>query len=100
MKTISTLSPDLVFAAENDKAVNPRIKHLYMKCEERDKPEVIRKMLRALAPSRAIVFVHKSETAEIVADKLEHHKISVADLHGLSHKEDRKRSMKILKTEK
>src|SRR2546426_671586 len=67
--------------------------HLYLVCEERDKPEVLRKLLHALRPQRAMVFVHRNETAEKVAAKLAYHQIPVADLHGASDKRDRKQAM-------
>ena len=62
-------------------------------CEARDKPEVLRKLLHALEPGRAMVFVHRNDTAEEVAAKLAHHKIPAADLHAAADKRDRKRAM-------
>jgi superfamily II DNA/RNA helicase len=61
--------------------------------EERDKPELLRKLIHATKTERAIVFVHRNETAEIIAARLAHHKITVADLHGAYEKEDRKNAM-------
>jgi superfamily II DNA/RNA helicase len=40
-----------------------------------------------------MIFVHKNETAEILASKLAHHKLRVADIHGAREKEERKRAM-------
>jgi len=62
-------------------------------CEERDKPELVRKLLNALQPDRAMVFVHRNETAQIVTAKLLHHQLAAADLHGAEDKEERKRAM-------
>jgi superfamily II DNA/RNA helicase len=73
--------------------VNENIEHFYLVCEGRDKPEVLRKLLHALRPERAMVFVHRNETAENVAAKLAHHQILVADLHAASYKRDRKKAM-------
>jgi ATP-dependent RNA helicase DeaD len=90
---IAGLAPELVTLRTGAAPVNENIEHLYLVCEERDKPEALRKLLHALRPERAIVFVHRNETAERVADKLAHHGIPVADLHAASDKRDRKQAM-------
>lgn len=90
---ISHFSPELVRLEVDELAANPLLEHWYLLVEDRDKPEILRKALHATGAARAIVFVHRSETAEIVAARLEHHKIAVADLHGAYEKEDRKRAM-------
>jgi ATP-dependent RNA helicase DeaD len=90
---IATLAPDVVMLRAGAAPVNENIEHLYVVCEGRDKPEMLRKLLHALRPERAMVFVHRNETAENVAAKLAHHKIPVADLHAASDKRDRKKAM-------
>jgi superfamily II DNA/RNA helicase len=67
-------------------------------CEERDKPDELRKLLHALSPERAIVFVHRNDVAERIAAKLAHHRIPVADLTGSMYKEDRKRAMEAFRS--
>jgi superfamily II DNA/RNA helicase len=74
-------------------AVNENIQHLYLICEERDKPDVLRKLLHAFDMPRSIVFVHRNEVAERVAAKLAHHKLAVADLSAGLDKLDRKHAM-------
>ncbi|MEI6872132.1 MAG: C-terminal helicase domain-containing protein, partial [Verrucomicrobiota bacterium] len=73
--------------------INPNIEHLFLVCEERDKPDVLRRMIHAMSPERALVFVHRNVTAETVAAKLAHHKIRATDLHGAFAKADRKKAM-------
>src|SRR5687768_3535739 len=68
-------APELLRLQAGAAAVNENIEHLYLMCEERDKPDELRKLLHALAPERAIVFVHRNGVAEKVALKLAHHKI-------------------------
>jgi superfamily II DNA/RNA helicase len=92
-EAIATLAPELVMLQTGAAPVNDNIEHLYLVCEERDKPEVLRKLLHALRPERAMVFVHRNETAEKVAAKLAYHHIPVADLHAASDKRDRKQAM-------
>jgi superfamily II DNA/RNA helicase len=73
--------------------VNENIEHLYLVCEERDKPDELRKLLHALNPPRAIVFAHRNDQSAHIAAKLAHHHIAAADLSADLHKEDRKRAM-------
>jgi superfamily II DNA/RNA helicase len=90
---IATLAPELQMIRAGTAAVNENIEHLYLVCEERDKPDLVRKLWHALRPERAIVFVHRNETAERVAAKLAHHQIPAADLHAASDKRSRKQAM-------
>jgi superfamily II DNA/RNA helicase len=92
-REISALAPDIVMLRTAAAPVNPNIEHSYLVCEERDKADFLRKLLHAMQPERAIVFVHRNETAENVAAKLAHHKIPVADLHGAYEKSERKQAM-------
>jgi ATP-dependent RNA helicase DeaD len=90
---IAELSPDLSLLQAGAAAVNENIEHLYLVCEERDKPDELRRLLNALTPERAIVFVHRNDVAEKIAAKLAHHRIPVADLSTDLHKQDRKHAM-------
>lgn len=87
------LSPELQILEAGAAAVNENIEHLYLICEERDKPDQLRKLLHALTPERAIAFVHRNDVAERIALKLAHHKIPAADLNAALYKEDRKQAM-------
>ena len=73
--------------------VNSNIEHVYLVCDERDKPDVLRGLIHALRPERALVFVHRNERAEAIAAKLAHHKVAVGDLHGAFDKSERKKAM-------
>jgi ATP-dependent RNA helicase DeaD len=90
---IAMLSPDLVMLEAGAAAVNENIEHLYLVCEERDKPDELRKLLHALEPERAIVFVHRNDQSEKIAAKLAHHHIAAADLNAALDKQDRKHAM-------
>lgn len=92
-REIEALAPDCVMIKPDAAPLNPNIEHLFTECEERDKPDVLRRMIHATMPERALVFVHRNATAEVVASKLAHHKISVIDLHGAFEKADRKKAM-------
>ncbi len=92
-QVMTALSPDALLLAPGTAAVNENIEHLYIVCEERDKPDVLRKLLHAFDLPRSIVFVHRNDVAERVASKLAHHKLAVADLNAELGKLDRKRAM-------
>jgi len=92
-QVMATLSPDAVMLCPGTAAVNENIEHLYLVCEERDKPDVLRKLLHAFDVPRSIVFVHRNDVAERVAAKLSHHKLAVADLSAELNKMDRKQAM-------
>jgi superfamily II DNA/RNA helicase len=92
-QAMAVLSPDAVLLNPGTAAVNENIEHLYLVCEERDKPDVLRKLLNAFDVPRSIVFVHRNDVAERVAAKLAHHKLAVADLSGELNKMDRKQAM-------
>jgi superfamily II DNA/RNA helicase len=90
---ISALAPDLVMLKAGAAPVSENIEHLYLHCEERDKPDELRKLLHALAPERALVFVHRNEVADKVAGKLAHHHIPAADLTAANNKQLRQQAM-------
>ena len=92
-EVLAILSPEAVTLSPGTAAVNENIQHLYLICEERDKPDILRKLLHALDVPRSIVFVHRNEVAEQVAAKLAHHKLAVADLSAGLDKLDRKHAM-------
>jgi superfamily II DNA/RNA helicase len=92
-QVMATLFPDAVMLRPSAATVNENIEHLYLVCEERDKPDVLRKLLHAFDIPRSIVFVHRNEVAEKVAAKLAHHKLAVADLNAELDKMDRKQAM-------
>ena len=92
-RVMETLSPAAEMLCPGTVAVNENIEHLYLVCEERDKPDVLRKLLHAFDVPRSIVFVHRNDVAEKVAAKLAHHKLVVADLNAELNKLDRKQAM-------
>ena len=86
------LAPNLEFVRAQD-SISPQIRHCYLVCDERDKIDWLRKMLRGLTPERALVFVHRGASAERMAERLEHHQLSVADLHGAHDKFSRQAAL-------
>lgn len=87
------LAPELVRLCAGGNQVNANIHHLYFVEEERSKADLLRKLIRAIEPERAIVFVHRNNDAALVKAKMEHYSIPVADLHGAHGKLDRKKAI-------
>ena len=92
-QVMGTLSPEVLMLSPGAAAVNENIEHLYLVCEDRDKPDVLRKLLHAFDVPRSIVFVHRNDVAEEVASKLAYHKLATADFNAELTKQDRKRAM-------
>jgi ATP-dependent RNA helicase DeaD len=92
-EAIATVAPDLIRLRAGAARVNENIEHLYLVCEERDKPELLRKLLHILTPERALVFVRRNETAGNLAAKLAHHHLAVAELNATGDKRERKQAM-------
>jgi superfamily II DNA/RNA helicase len=92
-RVLESLTRDVLMLRAGDAAVNENIEHLFLVCENRDKPDMLRKLLHAFNVPRSIVFVHRNDVAEEVASKLTHHKLVVADLNSELSKMERKRAM-------
>jgi len=96
-KTITTATafmkePDVV-KAEDKNEVNSNITHYYFTCDRRDKIEVLRKLVHAINPEKALVFINKSDDIEITTSKLKYHKLKVEGIHGANMKEQRKKAL-------
>lgn len=92
-KETAALAPDLLQLHADSDQVNTAIEHSYITCEERDKPDILRKLLSAIGPERAIVFVHRNANAEEITAKLVHHKIAAVDLHGAQDNARRRKAI-------
>lgn len=90
---MEAVAPGVQVLSPDEEPVNPDIEHLYVVCEERDKPEVLRKLVHAFGIPRALVFVHRNEGAQRVAAKLAHHTLAAGALSAEAGKEERKRVM-------
>jgi len=78
---------------DDDLSVPDTIEHIYFVAEQRDKVEVLRKVLRIINPKKAIVFASKGDEIEILLQKLVYHKFKVHAIHGANIKLDRKKAL-------
>lgn len=73
--------------------VVPTIIHQYFICEQRDKLELLRKLVRHLEPGRALIFINKTEEIEKTVERLSYHGLDAVTLSGASQKENRRQAM-------
>jgi len=73
--------------------VNPNIEHMYFVVEKRDKLLLLRKLISATKPEKAIIFINKSDEVEITTSKLSYHGLKVEGIHGTSDKINRKKAI-------
>lgn len=79
--------------AKGNASVPSSIEHLYFLAEQRDKIEILRKLVGILNPQKAVVFVNQGDQIGNVTSKLKHHGLKAEGIHGSNAKLDRKRTM-------
>lgn len=89
-----------VIRVEEKLQVNPNITHMYIACEQRDKIEVLRKLVAATNPKKAIVFINNTEETETTTMKLQYHNLKAYGIHGKATKEERQKAMENFRTGK
>lgn len=86
MKTPEIITLSETFYTEN-------IDHFYILCEERDKPDILRKVIASLKPDRTLVFINKNEKIQLLNSKLNYHHINSSQIFGNASKVERKKSI-------
>jgi superfamily II DNA/RNA helicase len=82
-----------VVKAEEQEKLNPNVEHIYLLAEQRDKIEILRKLIAAIEPPKAIVFINKSDEIDITTSKLKFHKLNAVGIYGTAEKEERKKAL-------
>lgn len=81
-----------------DQKINGDILHLSITAERRDKINILRKLIHATTPQKAIVFINKNELIQEVAARLNYHKINAECIYGNASKAERKKALDAFKT--
>lgn len=76
-----------------DEILNTNVEHMYFLSEQRDKFELLRKIIAAENPKKSIIFINKSMEIEFIVSKLKYHHISCYGLYGNAGKEERKKAL-------
>ncbi len=82
-----------VIKIEKELTVNPNINHMYFTTEQRDKIKMLRKLIAAIKPKKAIVFINRDDKIQITTSKLQYHQIKAYGIHGNATKEERKKAL-------
>jgi superfamily II DNA/RNA helicase len=69
------------------------LEHLYFVCEEREKIDTLRRLIRLYNPKAAIVFINETDDAAEVVQKLRYVGLSMEALYGEASKQDRAKAM-------
>lgn len=83
---------EIIKATESPKLAE-NIEHIYYICEQRDKVDELRKLVRLINPKRAIAFINKGDEIDIMTEKLKYHQLKADSIHGASFKQDRKKAL-------
>jgi len=89
-----------IIKGEQKSSVPMAIEHIYFIAEQRDKVEVLRKLVRIINPKRAIAFVNQNEEITDITEKLKFHGLKAESIHGTNFKIDRKKTMEDFRTGK
>ncbi len=94
IRTAQELSKELqILELKQENPLSDSIEHCYFKPKLRDKMELLRKVLHAAKPKKALIFINKSYDIEKTVEKLKYHKFSVAGIHGSDEKRSRKNAL-------
>ncbi|MCY9694965.1 DEAD/DEAH box helicase [Paenibacillus alginolyticus] len=69
------------------------LEHMYVVCQEREKIDTLRRLVRLIKPKSAIVFINVTDDIAQVVGKLQYVGLSVEALYGEASKQDRARVM-------
>lgn len=89
-----------IIKSEEKLSVPDTIEHYYFASEQRDKVEVLRKLVRLINPNRALAFLNRSEEIDFLTTKLKYHGIKAETIHGANRKLERKQAIDHFKTGK
>ena len=82
-----------VIKTKEKNRVNENVEHGFFLVNDRDKLDLLRKIIHAEKTSKIIVFIEDSYNANLIVSKLQFHKIKINELHGEVSKEDRQKSL-------
>ncbi len=94
LKKAQELSNDLkTLELKQENPLNNSIEHFYFNTKLREKMELLRKVIHAAKPKKALIFINKSFDIEKTVEKLKFHGFSVAGIHGSDDKQNRKNAL-------
>lgn len=92
VQVVKEIAPEARFLRTEQKITIPKsIRHVYLVCQRRDKIRVLRSLIGAVKPKRAMVFINRTYDIEEAARRLQYHHYAAECIHGSEKKEERKR---------
>jgi ATP-dependent RNA helicase DeaD len=76
------------------------LEHFYFVCEERDKIDTLRRIVRLYNPPAAIVFINETDAVAEVVGKLQYANLSIEALYGDAGKQERAKVMQAFRAGK
>lgn len=89
-----------IFKSEGNVSLNPNIEHIYIEVDPRDKFESLRKLIHAVNPEKALVFVNKGYEINIISQKLNFHNKRTFAIHKGISKEERQNALESFRSGK
>ncbi|MGL4374166.1 MAG: DEAD/DEAH box helicase, partial [Turicibacter sp.] len=74
-------------------AMNPNIEHSFLLGQKREKFELLRKLIAAENPERALIFVNQNDSMTEISEKLNYHQKETFIMRGNISKEERKMAL-------
>lgn len=78
---------------ESTATVPGTIEHIYFVADQRDKIDVLRKLVRIMNPEKALAFVSDGDELSVLVEKLKFRKLDVEGIQGANFKLERKKVM-------
>lgn len=82
-------NPEIVKVSDSE-TIPSSINHIHFVCDERDKVDMLRKVVSALKPKKGLVFINNADKIETATTKLQFHNYNADCLYGASIGKDRK----------
>ena len=94
IKAAQDLSKDLkILELKLENPLSMSIEHYYFKTKLREKMDLLRRVIHAAKPKKALIFINKSFDVEKTVERLKFHGFSVGGIHGSDEKQSRKNTL-------
>lgn len=99
-KTKSLMKSPLIVKSDTVEKASGIVDHFYLKADQREKIETLRKLIRIVGPEKGLIFLNRKDRIENLLMKLEFHGIKAESIHGTDDKENRQKIMRDFKNGK
>lgn len=83
------IDPEIIIVEKN--SVPKNISHSYYILQNKDKTEMLRRLINYLKPDKSLVFVQHSDSIERLTEEVKYHGLKVGGLYGNQSKEERQK---------